>query len=118
MTRIFRHTTSKMTVVMLSLALLFAFTAQRAAASEGTENKNKEITDATATAETNTTSTATPAGASPSIAYHAFSEAMKVQPEAMPVGTLRQAGMVKVATPDTLANIPLPSPMPDPMPAV
>src|SRR6201995_537995 len=118
MTRIFHYTTSKMAVVMLSLALLFAFTAQRATASEGKENKNKDMADAPPPAETDANSAAPPASAAPSIAYHAFSEAMKVQPEAKPVGSLTQAGMVKVATPDTLADMPLPTPMPDPMPAV
>jgi hypothetical protein len=118
MTRIFHHTTSKMTMVMLSLALLFAFTAQRAAASEGTENKNKETTDAGTTVETNTNAMATPASASPSIAYHAFGEAMKAQPEPKPTGNLKPVGMVKVPVAGSIENIPLPSPMPQPKPAV
>jgi hypothetical protein len=89
MAEIFRRSTTKLTFTLLLLALSFAATAQGVAASDDAASKGK-------------------AAAGPSIAYAAFTEALKPQPEAKPAGTLAQVGTSKVAVTTRPSSIPLP----------
>lgn len=116
MAGIFHHTTPRLTFTALTLALLFALTAQAAVAADNIENRNKETADAARPADTNAAPAAAPVPvapaaapsiAAPSIAYAAFSEAMNVKPEATPVGTLAKVAMPEVVPSKSFATMPL-----------